>query len=368
MEEFNKCCICGQAVPEDDAYLLDGNVYCDHCYQMHTTTCEHCGEIILRTHAQHDTYITLCERCLDNHYAICDDCGRFVHNDDAHFDDIADYVQCENCYNRVQLFPIKPYNFKPVPIFYGPGSLFMGVELEMDLGGEIASHAEALMDIANTDTEKIYIKHDGSLDNGFEVVSHPMALKYHREHMPWQELFDKAIQLGYRSHQTETAGLHVHVSRGAFGRNPEDQEAAIARIVYFVELHWNELLKFSRRTLSSMNRWAARYGLINDTQSTYKKAKGYPCGRYVAVNLLNRDTVEFRLFRGTLRYETFFATLQLVDEICRQAASLTDTELEAMSWGEFVLKIDKNEKPELISYLKSKQLYVNELPTESEEM
>ena len=49
----------------------------------------------------------------------------------------------------------------------------------------------------------------------------------------------------------------------------------------------------------------------------------------------NEDTIEFRLFRGTLRYNTFMATLQLVDEICNAAISLSDREFERMAWSDF---------------------------------
>ena len=48
-------------------------------------------------------------------------------------------------------------------------------------------------------------------------------------------------------------------------------------------------------------------------------------------DLENEDTIEFRLFRGTLRYSTFMATLQLVDEICNAAISLSDREFERMA-------------------------------------
>ena len=88
------------------------------------------------------------------------------------------------------------------------------------------------------------------------------------------------------------------------------------------------------------------------------------CGRYVAVNLENYATIEFRLFRGTLKYKTFLATLQLVDEICNLAIKLSDKELESMSWLDFVGRID-SDKSELIEYLKAKRLYVNE-PVEIE--
>ena len=90
-------------------------------------------------------------------------------------------------------------------------------------------------------------------------------------------------------------------------------------------------------------------------------------GRYVAVNLENYSTIEFRLFRGTLCYKTFIATLQLIYEICRFAIQTNDKSMEGLSWSEFVLKIPPD-KTELIEYLKTKRLYVNEITEESEDM
>lgn len=55
----------------------------------------------------------------------------------------------------------------------------------------------------------------------------------------------KAVQMGYTSHQAGTCGLHVHVNRNAFGETEAQQDAAIARILYFFEKNWEELLKFS---------------------------------------------------------------------------------------------------------------------------
>jgi len=185
--------------------------------------------------------------------------------------------------------------------------------------------------------------------------------------MPWKGIFEKAVSLGYRSHQTSTCGLHIHVNRSFFGDTYNEQENAIARVVYFVEAHWNELLRFSRRTEGSIMRWASRYGIEENTQLTYSKAKKGNMGRYVCVNLQNDSTIEFRIFRGTLRYETFIATLQLIYEICIRAKALTDNEFESLSWGDFVLSLD-NSKTELIEYLKQKLLYVNEPIDTKEEL
>ena len=119
----------------------------------------------------------------------------------------------------------------------------------------------------------------------------------------------------------------------------------------------------------NMMRWASRYGIAENTKLTYDKAKKKSgMGRYVAVNLANYNTIEFRIFRGTLRYKTFIAALQLVDEICRLAITFDDKTVENLSWSDFVSNISKNSKPELIEYLRSKRLYVNEEITETEEV
>lgn len=40
------------------------------------------------------------------------------------------------------------------------------------------------------------------------------------------------------------------------------------------------------------------------------------------------------MFRGTLKYNTMIAALQLVDEICN--AALSDEEIQKLSWSELV--------------------------------
>ena len=90
--------------------------------------------------------------------------------------------------------------------------------------------------------------------------------------------------------------------------------------------------------------------------------KSAHAGRYTSVNLTNKSTIEFRIFRGTLKYNTLIATLQLLDRICDVALFMSDEELKAMSWPTFVSGCTQ---PELVQYLKERRLYVNE-PIESE--
>ena len=367
MSKEIKCSVCGATLTEETSHTFDGHTMCEHCFTEKTTVCECCGERIWCSDAEGDSCVTLCHSCYEYNYSTCEDCGRLIHNDDAQYEDDSDYPYCIECFERLQSRVINSYYYKPTPIFYGEGSLFYGIELEIDKGGEFEEKAQILLNIANNHNEHMYCKHDGSLSDGLELTTHPHTYKQMLKDISWQELFDKAIELGYRSHNSTTCGYHIHVSRNAFGGTREEQEETIARIVHFVELHWNELLKFSRRTEASINRWACRYGISTKVCDTYKNAKDKHLGRYSAVNLEPYDTIEFRLFRGTLKLSTFIATLQLVDEICTLAILLSDKDFENMSWSEFVTRIP-GEKTELINYLKSKRLYVNEPQTEQEEI
>ena len=57
----------------------------------------------------------------------------------------------------------------------------------------------------------------------------------------------------------------------------------------------------------------------------------------------------------------------MVDEICDVAVSLSDEELQNLTWLDFVQRIT-SDKQELIDYLKAKRLYVNEPVTANEEV
>ena len=364
MEEKMRCSVCGVNLNEETAFVFNGETLCEHCLDERSVICDCCGTRISRECADGDDYTTLCNSCYINRYTSCESCGILIHNDDAYSIDDDDYYYCSECYEQIRNKAIKSYNYKPETIFFGDGDLFYGIELEIDKGGELDENAKKLIDIADG---KIYCKHDGSINDGFEIVSHAATMEYHLNSLPWKEIMEKAIEMGYRSHNTSTCGLHIHASRTALGDTYEQQEETIGRIVHFVELHWNELLKFTRRTEENISRWASRYGIATKARETYQNAKDKHMGRYVAVNLENYNTIEFRLFRGTLLHSTFAATLQLVDEICKMAILLSDREVENMSWSEFVVCIP-DEKKELIGYLKSKRLYVNEIDTETEEV
>ena len=358
-EEMRACDVCGKLHPVLELTEFDDDLLCGACLQTDTVRCQRCGERIWADDNAGDENTPLCQSCYDRYYTTCEDCGRVIHQDDAYYQSDDDYeARCYACHTRHRDNRcIHDYYSKPEPIFYGQGSRYFGVELEIDEAGESERNALTLCNLVNNPDELIYIKHDGSLDDGMELVTNPMTLEFHLNQMPWSALLEKAKDLGYRSHQAKTCGLHVHVNRTAFGETEEEQDECIARVLYFFEKHWEELLKFSRRTQSQLKQWADRYGLKEHPKEILDHAKGN-YERYTCVNLTNRSTIEFRLFRGTLKFNTVAATLQLLDRICDVALYFTDEEIKAMSWTTFAAGC--SHLPELVQYLKERRLYVNE--------
>lgn len=362
------CDCCGRERPLSERTVLDHRSLCPDCLSAHSFICHDCGNCFWQDDNAGTDEIPLCQDCYDENYTNCYHCGRLIREEEYYYESTAedeDRPYCPSCFHPLSIEScIHDYYYKPNAIFYGDGPRFFGVELEIDNAGEIASNAAKLLKIVNKGGFHAYIKHDGSLDDGMEIVTHPMSLAYHQKHMPWAQLCQEAISLGYLSHRADTCGLHIHVSRTAFGTTEVEQDAAIARILYFFEKHWDELLKFSRRTPRQLERWAARYGYKEHPREILDHAKkGTSKGRYTCVNLTNPDTIEFRIFRGTLRYNTLIATLQMIDLICDMALYLSDDELKDLSWTTFVCGCTA---PELIRYLKERRLYVND-PVSSEE-
>lgn len=358
------CDRCGQSHPLSARCEFDGDILCPHCLESNTDLCTCCGRRIWIYDSAGDQNTCLCEECYEERYTRCARCSSLIESDDAYIWDGNHY--CYDCNETIlNKQSIRSYYYKPTPIFYGNGPRYFGVELEIDRGGESESNARTLLSIANSLEELMYCKHDGSLDDGIELVTHPLSLTYHLEIMPWRELLKKAVDLMYYSHKGGTCGLHVHVNRSALGSTIQEQDTVIARILYFMEKHWEELLKFSRRTASQLERWAARYGYQEQPKEILNKAKKGYGGRYVSVNLENNATIEFRIFRGTLKYNTLIATLQMVNRICDVALYLSDDELQAMSWTTFVSGCQEKE---LVQYLKERRLYINEPITTEEEI
>lgn len=335
---FHTCYGCDMPVSDLDVIYVEGEPYCPDCVDAYTVTCDRCDATVHVDSAHSDDYITICDSCFNNYYYICNNCHRIISSQETMFDSNGD-TYCEDC---VPNDVIRSWDYKPAPTFFGNDSkLYMGVELEVDHPKYVCSKREAIKEINDIMGKHVYFKEDGSLDDGFEIVSNPMTLNYHMNKCPWKDMLEAVVDIGFRSHDAYTCGLHVHVSRTGLGETTEEQEETIMKILFFVERFWTPLVTFSRRKEGQLARWAKRYGLKSDVQDVPKDLldRAKYCNKYYAVNLNPYHTIEFRLFRGTLNYTTFMATLQFVHTVVEFVKATTIEELMDLTWQDFIKKI-----------------------------
>lgn len=350
-DNYVTCDICGDVIHCNDYIYAHDEIYCRNCYDDNHTPCANCGEMIHNS----ATYSTIdggvCEYCYDNYYVECSGCGDIIHRDNAQYDD---YDDCYYCCDCIPDRAIQSYLYKPEPIFNGDSNLYMGVELEVDGGGYDECNAQKILDIEPL----VYCKYDGSLNDGFEIVSHPCDLDYHINTMKWREILQKCVDMGYTSHNAQTCGLHIHISKNALGNTSIQQDKTISNILYFTEHFYDKLLKFSRRNIEQLERWAKRYGLESDEKPLDLLDKAKKCRyRYQMVNLTPCYTIEFRLFRGTLKYNTFIATLQFVKLICDMCKNLSNNEIVLLKWENVIFEVEQGNYTELKQYLIERGIY-----------
>ena len=96
-----------------------------------------------------------------------------------------------------------------------------------------------------------------------------------------------------------------------------------------------------------------------DTETEiFDKVKKYKNqGRYKAINLQNLSTIEFRLFRGTLNFNTFLASLQFVVTITRFVKSIKLADIFSVTWEDIFLC---TKYPELKEYMTRRNLLKEE--------
>lgn len=240
--------------------------------------------------------------------------------------------------------------------------LFMGVELEVDTGSKSYNDddddeyddsgmdytsdtqnaiAHKFIDILSP-SKSAYAMWDGSLINGFEIATHPATLKSHLKAFDYKNAFAYLQKKGYMSHNAETCGLHIHLSRRYFGKTKATQLLNAAKMAYIMETYWDEFVGFSRRNYEQLDRWS-KIGNLLDSISGMSKSElinalngNYKHDKYVALNLQHPNTFELRIFRGTLKYETFIATLTFVDKLAKLIKKTTLKDLTSIKFDDII--------------------------------
>lgn len=356
-EDYYPCENCGNITLRDNIISVNhGSEYvCEDCADVHYYLCDDCGNYYTYSNCHYyesiDRYI--CTDCLDNYYT-CADCGDVLDNNDCYYDDWGN-AYCQSCWDY-RTTTVHDWDYKPNPTFYGDGNYFYGVELEIDGGNDKYDVAREIQEL----TDALYLKNDGSLScAGVEIVTHPATLNYHMYQMQWDDITQTARDYGYKSHDTDTCGLHIHVSRTAFGAGRLEQELNIAKTMLIFDKFWEDyIVPFSRRDYDKINSWARKPDAEilpddDETTATDKALNTRRHGRYQAINLENRTTVEFRIFRGTLKYNTIIASIQWLDTLINYVNQTPLKKLWETSWDDM---FGRTEYQELKEYLCKRKL------------
>lgn len=320
-----------QSVHDDAGLNADGNEVCESCHENYSY-CEGCENTV-----HNDDYTgDMCTNCHDSHAVEEEESPtrteseelsvlRRQYQEARRAYDLANtdatrhvYIQAERAYERAAgeederrrttswgVWPpprvINDYQYKPSPMFYHKGECialstvptdmpFYGIEVESEcMGNEMGRELEK-----RVCTDPIwYAKRDSSIAAGAEFVSHPCSFSDWMRHD--FSLFAKLRENGWRSYDTRTCGMHVHIRRMAFS------QLGIVKLMRLFRVHADLFLKLSRRRDITALSTFSRINLNNDRELQELAGRKWAHSeRYAAINLENRSTVEIRIFRGTL--------------------------------------------------------------------
>ena len=341
---FAMCGECGELMLISEAVYLDGEYFHKDC--LHKCCC--CGRYLRADDCWHtqDSDYSYCESCFDENTYVCADCGdHYRYEDEMH--EIGDDYYCDDCYENHRSIIGDYHDMKNNAeiIFYGEKDrkhfLHMGCELEVDSDSRVPRE-EIAKGVRERLSSFVELEHDGSLSSyGFEIVTFPATLQYHLDMMPrYRETFQYLMDSGMQSHDVGRCGLHCHIDRRYLGKK---EDSTIAKLLYLFEKFRSELTRFSRRTDGQLSDWcrfrkenySGEAGWIKKAIYDSKNGYGYR-DRYYAINLTNCETIEFRLFRGTLNIETFEATLKFIHRLVTLCKHTRAVELAKMSFDELL--------------------------------
>lgn len=251
---------------------------------------------------------------------------------------------------NLYFFALEDENLSTTPTY--------GFELEIQYGDSNESQVCELLNhifpLEYMEHEIIYLKHDSSIGNGIEIVSQPMTFKFFKANQNYFEtMINQLSEMGCTSHKGGACGLHFHIGNNYFeqinlpylqnihcgeSKKKELQLVFVASNMNRIMNHFqNNLIVFSRRTQSQINRWCQFGSYINTVTNNEKEIrkdlkKGAYGYRYKALNTTNENTLEIRILRGTLNFKTFYLSINFINNLTK--ASLCDN--RCISWNDLM--------------------------------
>ena len=318
------------------AEAVDGWVCYDFA-ENELIQCNHCNEYFFPDQGHWDDDDRFyCEDCCDRGYG-------YWHDDDYEDYDVNDPHVCSyhaDCHSEIKTEFIDSRDRKSEP--------HCGFELEVHKADGYVS-PDDVVEVDESLNGIVVYESDCSIEPGFEIISRPASMTYWLE----MENFDrikqackKLIKLGYNSHNSNMCGLHIHLDRTFFGNpgNRTRQELVEAKFLYLFLRHWENIVRFSRRKSFGYCH-KSRVDGENVSIKEMVKSSNYARGHYTAINCSHYDTIEIRIWRGTLRPETLLATLKFTQRLAEIIKANNIMSLSKMSWEEIL-----GDDPDILAY------------------
>lgn len=291
--------------------------------------CSVCGEYVSYFgYSRVGAHNLVCDTCFEKEYGVCDSCHHIFKLKELH------NGLCPDCSKKKFLLPY--HKGEPDIVFRGNNKLpYLGVEIEVDKGGRRENIAKRAMDIMNDGDENlVWVSEDESIPDGMEIVTQPCTLQYHKKNKDkYDKLFKMLKSEKYKSDTVSTTGIHVHFNRDYFG---DKEVERIYKLLFFVDKNYKDLIKFSRRKEKAIDKYAkAPTYPLSEYISTANKS-GVRGFHYYGVNISNKDTIEIRYFKGTMKTEILFAILELVEFMAKVAKHYSFDTILQMDWDEIM--------------------------------
>ena len=307
--EISDCDHCGNTFSNDDMDVINGDYICNSCRDDRYTWSEYEDAWIDNddvTDAIDEYGNSVTVSCNNPHFRWDDETDSYVH------EDYESPSRNRSASNIIRDYHSSRNRFTPKnDAWVSRHHYHMGVELEVEAvsvdRGEAAYRIHQAVNEDGDYGDRMFFERDGSLSDGFEMITQPMSLPALAETFKFLEN-PEAIQ-GLRSHMTRTCGLHVHVSKRGL------TNLQINKIVAFINDPKHEwLIRAVARRYSTgfCSIKSKKIGHLHYRQDD----------RYEAVNVQGSRTIEFRIFKGSLKYRSVMAALEFCHaliQFCRPA-------------------------------------------------
>tara|TARA_Y100000310_G_scaffold81080_1_gene77711 strand:+ start:1 stop:990 length:990 start_codon:yes stop_codon:yes gene_type:complete len=287
--------MCGGEMFEEDNYEVNNYGYCcESCRSAHCTLCEDCN-IFARISESFDIDHgdrSVCDGCWDSYYYYCDNCETGHSHDYTCQDDSV----------------IKQYDWEPDSFAIHTRQKLgteptYGFELEIDDGN---NHTELAEELDFKYEGFLYYKYDGSLNNGFEIISHPFTYSYYKDKIIGNNyldtMFSKCKYYGFTSYNAGTCGIHVHIGMKHF------TDTQLYKFQKFYYTNPSLMNYISRRDEEAMDQWCNLSG--TSSEALVRRTKEKRSRKYLGIHLNWKGTVEIRIFRGTLVRKSFLRNIE----------------------------------------------------------